>query len=320
MTNRIDLYRQVLTGEATPEEQESFDQLMNQPELLKEFGEYEAIWKNAVRLPRKKSFNDVMAFARVDKLVELRKTQRRKYLFAASTGLAAGILIVLGLFAVTKMIFGHESAPVIVKTDTGNRTTMTLPDGSEVCLNSSSTISYDDHFNDKQRRVVLNGEAYFEVTKSKVPFIVEAKDLEIKVHGTEFNVSAYADDDVIRASLESGKISVQKKGDPTEYFLNVGQMLEYKDNRMEIKEVEVEEYSAWKSNKLYLHDESLRNIANWLERQYGYHFTIKPESLGEEVHISGSFDNNSLEEILDAVTLASGVAVKQEKDGYLIYK
>ena len=85
-------------------------------------------------------------------------------------------------------------APFIVKADKGDKATIELPDGTNVVLNSASQLSYLNNFGENVRRVQLNGEAYFKVAHDeKRAFIVQVGDLEVKVLGTSFNVSAYED-------------------------------------------------------------------------------------------------------------------------------
>ena len=100
-------------------------------------------------------------------------------------------------------------APFIVKADKGDKATIELPDGTNVVLNSASQLSYLNNFGENGRRVQLNGEAYFKVAHDeKRAFIVQVGDLEVKVLGTSFNVSAYEDaKDVTVVLLEGNRIS-----------------------------------------------------------------------------------------------------------------
>ena len=116
--------------------------------------------------------------------------------------------------------------PFIVKAAKGDKATIELPDGTNVVLNSASQLSYLNNFGEKVRRVQLNGEAYFKVAHDeKHAFIVQIGDLEVKVLGTSFNISAYKDDKEITVVLLEGKVGVyaqershiMKPGDKIEY-------------------------------------------------------------------------------------------------------
>lgn len=100
-------------------------------------------------------------------------------------------------------------APFIVKADKGDKATIELPDGTNVVLNSASQLSYLNNFGENGRRVQLNGEAYFKVAHDeKCAFIVQVGDLEVKVLGTSFNVSAYEDAKDVTVVLLEGKVGV----------------------------------------------------------------------------------------------------------------
>ena len=86
---------------------------------------------------------------------------------------------------------------------------MILADGSKVYLNSESRLRFPTRFEGKERRVYLEGEGYFEVARdSAKPFIVEAKEVDVRVLGTSFNVNTYVSERAIRTTLVSGKVRV----------------------------------------------------------------------------------------------------------------
>ena len=96
-----------------------------------------------------------------------------------------------------------------VRTNPGVVSAFDLPDGSKVWLNAGSSLKYPTQFNDKQRVVSLQGEAYFEVESDKEhPFIVKTKQLTVEATGTAFNVNAYAPDHVAAVTLVKGKVAV----------------------------------------------------------------------------------------------------------------
>ncbi len=91
----------------------------------------------------------------------------------------------------------------------GNQSRLVLSDNTVVWLNAGSRLVYPSRFEDKTREVLLFGEAFFEVSKDeKKPFIVKTSDLQIKVLGTQFNISAYTEDKVIQTVLKEGSVSI----------------------------------------------------------------------------------------------------------------
>jgi len=82
--------------------------------------------------------------------------------------------------------------------------------------------------------------------------------------------------------------------------------------------VNTEEYSAWKSNKMYLHDESLRDLCRKLERKFTIKVSFIPENLADKVHYTGVFSDEDITEILDAISIASGLKYSKEDNQYSI--
>lgn len=104
---------------------------------------------------------------------------------------------------------GYFSENQLVYVPRGKTRKVVLPDGSKVWLNSESSISFPEKFSWNNRKVEVSGELYFEVVKDKQrPFIVSAKEMEIRVLGTSFNVSSYDDDDLVETILVSGAVNV----------------------------------------------------------------------------------------------------------------
>ena len=95
-----------------------------------------------------------------------------------------------------------------IRVPIGGEYNLRLADGTQVWMNSGSSLKFPVNFRGDRREVVLNGEAYFNVTKSSVPFIVKTSEMDIKVLGTSFNVSVYEDDGTVIATLVSGSVEV----------------------------------------------------------------------------------------------------------------
>ena len=136
----------------------------------------------------------------------------------------------------------------------GERELITLPDSSKVWLNGGSTLIYPSHFVSTERNVCLSGEAFFDVVKDeKRPFVLNVRQLELKVLGTTFNVFSYPDNPQIAATLESGRIQVNVQGDNNTYILNSNDQLIYdsKTGIVNIGQVKAADYSMWRTGALY---------------------------------------------------------------------
>ena len=168
--------------------------------------------------------------------------------------------------------------------DRGGEYSVKLADGTKVHLNSESKLRYPVTFRQSERRVYLEGEAYFEVSRDEEhPFIVEGKDFSVQVLGTSFNVSNYKDDDVSRVVLLEGSVEVKKAN--KNYKLKPDESLEIDGDNVSIKKINASNAISWKNDKFYFSNERLEVVLTKLARWYDvslfytnqtikdYHFT-----------------------------------------------
>lgn len=144
-----------------------------------------------------------------------------------------------------------------------------LQDGSHVWLNAGSVITYPVVFFGNERRVEIEGEAYFEVVKNmKQPFKVMAGGTEIKVLGTHFNVNAYADENVVRTTLLEG--SVQVVNSESKAMLAPGEQASSEKNGLlaVTKRVNTEEVMAWKNGTFYFDGSDIQTVMRQVARWY----------------------------------------------------
>lgn len=140
-----------------------------------------------------------------------------------------------------------------------------LPDGSKVWLNSESSLKFPVAFVGKTREVELTGEAYFEVAKNKEkPFIVTVNDTKIEVLGTQFNVNAYTS--MINTTLVEGSVKLNHKD--KEVVLKPGQSGINTNDRLIVRNADVEEITAWKNGYFVFRDESIQSIMEKISRWY----------------------------------------------------
>ena len=186
----------------------------------------------------------------------------------------------------------------------GGEYTVTLSDGTVVHLNSGSELRYPVAFGAERREVFLSGEGYFEVVKDSVrPFFVNADKLKIRVYGTSFNVNTY-DLENIQNVLVEGKIGIQTMNMNTEYMVKPGQLALYNQEKgtMEILNVDVQLYVAWKDHEFMFDDESLEKIMNRLSLWYDVDVFFQTASL-KQLHFTGHLGRyDDISHILDAIS------------------
>lgn len=146
---------------------------------------------------------------------------------------------------------------------------VTLNDGTIVWLNALSTLRFPVRFSKSERRVILSGEAYFQVAKDESrPFVVEVDSVEVRALGTEFNVTAYPEDQKVGAALVEGRITVTHNDE--HHMLQPGDVAEVPGNsgKINIKEADIEELTAWKNGEFIFHNTPLHAIMNQFARWY----------------------------------------------------
>ena len=150
-----------------------------------------------------------------------------------------------------------------------------LEDGTRVWLNAGTQLKIPAAFEENERRVILSGEAYFEVThESHRPFIVETDLGHVRVFGTEFNIRRYADETEIKTTLVDGSVGFCRQGDEAEHYIKItpGYQVRYaavSGGKPEIRKVNLDNEIAWKKRRFCFEhcplDHIMRDIARWYD-------------------------------------------------------
>ncbi len=192
-----------------------------------------------------------------------------------------------------------EQAWVEINAPDGARVQFSLPDGSSGWLNSGAKLRYPSIFN-RHRRVELTGEAYFEVRhRDSTEFIVSIPDMDIKVLGTKFNVSAYASDSFSDVVLKEGKVEIKGKADSFNHRLIPGEKINFnrETKSLNLYSVDANRYTAWKDGYLIIENENLGQIVGRIERWYNVDIIIKDKKL-MNYRFKATFKDEPLEEVL----------------------
>lgn len=231
-------------------------------------------------------------------------TPQRLWYSAVAVAIAAVFIGGLLTFFIQKSHINEQlhNRLTVVKTNLGQKSEVVLPDGSIVWLNAGSTISYSNTFDQYERKVTLEGEAFFDVQRNEdIPFIVQTANLDVVVKGTAFDVLAYPGDSHTEVSLLRGKVDVHNKKGELVRKLLPNDLIRYdkvKDTYTLIQNNNAIQYSAWKNEELIFDNESLDQVVKKLERWYGveidweypksgkrYTFKVKTESLREMLQL-----------------------------------
>lgn len=279
---------------------------------------------------------------------------RRSIIRLGKTGWVAASLLLLIAFSIagyfyTKGDHSQHITQITPKTEgvyvADTPTSITLQDGTQVWLNSGSTLECAKDFNKRDRRVALSGEAYFDVKHdADKPFILQAGPfMKVRVLGTTFNVKAYPNDPYIETSLISGRIAVKLKDDKADpiilkphekvtFYLDdsaasentQGKQAEnpvnYHINAITPNPVDqhISELS-WMRGELAFNDISFMELAYDLERMYHVKIVFKEDML-KNYHLTGVFKAENLSEVLHALQVTTPFQYEISNQEVIIYR
>lgn len=171
-----------------------------------------------------------------------------------------------------------------------------LEDSTEVWLNSESRLRYPEVFSSDERRVQVEGEAYFIVKHdASRPFYVETKELTVRVYGTAFNVRAYDDDEFVYTTLEKGSIAIRRLGiNSGELLLSPGHQasLNRVESKINMKVVDPAVITGWRHGRFVFEEQPLKNIMRDLARWYDFKYEFEDHEL-ENIVFMGSIPRYS---------------------------
>ncbi len=215
-----------------------------------------------------------------------------------------------------------DIAPAIqtVHTPKGQRTEMLLSDGTKVWINSNSTLKYSDFTSQDRRVVELDGEGYFIVTKNPAkPFIVKTSRYDIKVLGTEFNVTAYSSTRDWHASLINGKIDIDAKDgsnlmvlEPnTEAYVENGNLMKRSMNT-------IESAFKWRRGQISFENRSMTEIIRKLEACYDVKIIVYNKRILQSRYTGTFAVHDGISHILDVLSAYDKFAYTLENDNKII--
>ncbi|MFN2394584.1 MAG: FecR family protein [Bacteroidales bacterium] len=211
---------------------------------------------------------------------------------------ASVLLLIAGLYSVIYFTQLQEKTLVA-----GNEPLeLELRDGTIITVNKHSSLTYPVRFRGGERRVTLEGEAFFDVARNlQNPFIVEAQDVEIMVLGTSFFISAIKNAPEVEVMVNSGKVALITP-DNRQLALEAGRKGVYnrEENQLIEDEIANPNYLSWKTRLIIFDNTRLAEVFEVLENTYGVHFRIADEGL-QSCRLTATFDNKPLEDILTII-------------------
>jgi len=188
----------------------------------------------------------------------------------------------------------------------GKRANLTLSDGSEVWLNSGTQFDFPSNFTGKKREVYVNGEVFIDVAHNpRIPFIAHVGDMEIQVHGTSFNISAYNEDIRKTVVLVDGKVKI-KTADRYMTELLPNEKIEVMGSDIVKGSVNVSEYVSWTKGILEFEETPISEILRKIGRYYNVQFESSPDITLNDKSCSGKlFLSDNLDSVMTSVSVLS---------------
>lgn len=188
----------------------------------------------------------------------------------------------------------------------GKQFTVLLSDGTSVQLNAGTSIRFPENFLEGQERKVFieYGEAFFDVAKDENnPFIVHTNDMDIKVLGTQFNVSAYPEDEAVSTVLVEGAVQLMDTSQqPKQALLQPGYQAVWKPQQaaFEIREADIDLHTGWRTGRIVLKSLAFHQMITKLQRHYDVQIQCNDAQLMNEV-ITATFDEEDIEDVLQLI-------------------
>jgi transmembrane sensor len=289
-------------NQATPEELVEINNwLAKDVENQKLFEEVYHIFTVSTILPPSLTLDVQKAWDKVDQKIFIKSPSRKLLLFRPlHSSIAAIIVLGLLIFEIINNYrndhcFARQYTEVI--TLPGQRTSVILPDGTKVWLNSASTVKYPSIFNKKDREIILTGEAFFEVHKDKSKrFRVNAGALKVDAYGTSFNIKNYPEENIQSVTVADGIVGISDNSGEIKRIVRGDNIsLNKKSGEIEFNKENPELIATWKNGELIFRNTPVEEVLKSLESWYGvriivdkqiidshnYTFKIKTESFTE---------------------------------------
>ncbi|NAS31126.1 hypothetical protein GTQ40_09105 [Flavobacteriaceae bacterium R38] len=273
-----------MANELTPEELDAFKN-------DSDFPKFDAIAKGSY-LFKKPEFDKEAFKQKLNEKLEHRKKKVIKLRpFFYATAVAASLFIAF-LF-----LFNEKN----YVTAFGEQSTVFLPDGSEVRLNAKTKLTHRRFFWSQNRKIKLEGEAFFKVAKGSL-FSVVTKSGTVSVLGTQFNVKTRSKS--FELACFEGKVAFVSSSEDVSTTLEKGEAIKLKEKKIETFKIE-ENSPSWLRGQTIFKETPLSDVLEVLQVQYGISFTTNTVDLSRL--FSGSIVHNDLEIALKSVLLPMGI-------------
>lgn len=276
------------------------------------------LWLVLMKCQKNKTYDDVdCLWDRMQCRINKKKELSYKMLLIIRSAVAS-VALILGLYVLFQTTQEQENLLAYTTyTALTGKSKVLLPDSSIVWLNKGTTLSYIlDQKN--ERRAILKGEALFDVYKNpQKSFVVEARDIEVRVFGTTFSVRTMDDEEDIRVSLLKGSVAVTTDNQAEKIV--PGEMAIYspKKNCIMTKKVDAEFESIWAKDTLNIEEMPLKKVVRYLEKWYDVKILLG-ESVPKDQAFTFALTDEPLEEVLRLISRISPIQYQFNDDDIVV--
>lgn len=286
------------------------------PQIEKELNDVLECLNTCTHSP-KGQFSSEESFAKLQK--HLPKNSSR-LLFIKYISAAAAVALIC-LFSWNYHNTTKVLADITILTNAENKM-IKLPDGTTITLNHYSSLTYSPSFDGEKRRVHLKGEAYFEVAKdAKRPFIVETRNVDVRVLGTHFNVEAYANSPETKTTLLEGSVALCNKDKSQRLVLKPNECAIFNKDKGQFEQQAISQAEndiAWCKGNFIFENTPLQEIARELSNSFNVKIEIQSEKL-RNYKITARFEHGEkLDEILDLLKVVGNFTYTHKHNTIII--
>jgi transmembrane sensor len=318
-----DLVIKSLTGELNKYEQDEFEAWLNESETNRlAYQKIKLMWERMSLSYEKKLFNEEQAKEKIRlKIIQSQRIPRLHTRWI-KISVAASILILIGVGLAAFYLTNIFNKEYLVYTSGDTIKKIILTDSSFIWLNENSQLKVPGNFSGNHRDVALDGEAYFEIKRNEdSPFKIHAGNTVVKVLGTSFNIRVEKSSGDVSVIVKSGKVAFYRMRSPwNSKTLTAGSMGRYvvQNNDLASLANTDRNFLSWKTGILTFKDTPLSEVCGTLSAYYKT--DIKTEVNDSGLTLTGSFQNERLEEVLNTLELTLNIEAKNTQKGIVFIR
>lgn len=313
-----DLLIKFFACEATPEEQQDVLTWRDASEEHQGlFDSFQKVWLSVGKTTAKQYIDVDAEWKRHLRIYNQSFNRQQKTLsLNAIFSIAASILLFVGIAYFTWSAWSHKT----ISTGLAETNIILLPDGSKVTVNAGSKLSFNRSFNKDMRKVVLEGEAFFEVERNPLaPFVIQLDGVNVKVLGTSFNVKAYAKMDKVEVVVSHGKVCIyEKNNEKNNIVVGTGEKASYQKKVRIFEKItnNNRNFISWKTRIMIFENDSMAHVIHTLQDVYHMEVIVQNPTI-YRCTLTTKFIDKNLESVLKI--LESTLDIRCEERDNRIY-